>query len=165
MKPIQYLKLACRVSGIGIFLALGACSPKVDAGGYVNETNVKEQIFPGKTTREEVQNLMGSPSSQSSFGNETWYYITNRKEGYAFLKPEVVQQDVVSIEFDQAGIVNKVESYDRNSGQEFDLVKRTTPTEGHSLGFFEQALGNVGRFNKPGGTGTMAPGRRPGGGY
>ena len=29
-----------------------------------------------------------------------------------------------------------------------DLVKRKTPTRGKKLGFFEQVLGNMGRFNK-----------------
>ena len=145
-------------------LVLFACSPKVSNGGYVKEADFKEQIIAGQTTKDQVREKFGSPSSQSSFGNETWYYITNRQETYAFLKPEVVQQDVVCIKFDNAGVVSGIQSFNKNDGQSFDIAKRTTPTEGHTLGFFEQILGNIGRFNKPdNGSNTAAPGRRPGG--
>ncbi len=148
--------LACAVSS----LVLVSCSPKVDNGGYVHEDPIKNLVTVGTTTREDVRTKLGSPSSQSSFGDETWYYITDRKEAYAFLKPEIVEQEVTSIAFDTKGVVSKVDNYTIDNGQDFDLVKRTTPTEGHTLGFFEQILGNIGRFNRPGGNDSVAPGRK-----
>jgi outer membrane protein assembly factor BamE (lipoprotein component of BamABCDE complex) len=143
---------------------LAACSPKVDTGGYIVENDLKSQLVRGQTTKEEIQQKFGSPSSQSSFGPDTWYYITTRKEAVGFLKPEVVQQDVLRIEFDQAGVVNSVQSYDKNDARQFSMTKRTTPTEGHRMGFVEQVVGNIGRFNAPAGNGSIVPGRRPGGG-
>ena len=110
-----------------------------------------------------MRTQLGSPSAQSTFGDETWYYITDRKETFAFLKPEVVQQDVTKISFDSAGHVAKIANYSLKDGEEIDMAKRETPTEGHTMGFFEQILGNIGRFNSPGGnTNSAAPGRRPG---
>jgi len=137
-----------------------ACSPKVNNGGYVNENDIKNQIVIGKTTKDDVKEAFGSPSAESSFGAESWYYISDRKEAYAFLKPTVVEQNVVRIEFDPTGVASTVESYSKKDGEEFDLAKRTTPTEGHTLGFFEQILGNIGRFNRPG-SDSSAPGRKP----
>lgn len=142
-----------------------ACDPKVDTGGYVSEAPIKELISAGKSTRDEVLSKLGSPSSQSSFGEETWYYITDRKEAYAFLKPEVVEQEVTRITFDPSGVVSKVETYNKDDGAEFSLVKRTTPTEGHQLGFFEQIVGNIGRFNHPDSGTGVTPGRKGGGRY
>src|SRR6185436_19035700 len=142
-------------------LALAACDPKVDTGGYVRETDFKEQIIVGQTTREETQARFGSPSSQSSFGEESWYYITDRKETTAFFKPKVVEQNVTRIVFDASGVASKVETFDMKDAKDLKLVKRQTPTEGHSLGFAEQILGNIGRFNK-GADDAVAPGRRPG---
>lgn len=140
-----------RIQVVIVLLALvSACSPKVDTGGYMKETDIKGQITEGKTTKQEVQEKFGSPSAQSSFGNETWYYITDRKETMAFFAPEVVEQDVTRVEFDAAGTVISVQAFNKNDSKEFSLAKRTTPTEGHQLGFVEQLLGNVGRFNKPG---------------
>lgn len=140
-------------------LALAACSPKVETGGYIRDGDVKASITPGVTTRDEVSAMLGSPSARSSFGAETWYYVTNRKETYGFLKPEVVEQDVLRIEFDSGGVVSSAKGYTREDGQDIEMARRVTPTEGHELGFFEQIMGNIGRFNKSGNT-SAAPGRQ-----
>lgn len=143
---------------------LAACAPKVENHGYIKNLEWQDNIVIGQTTKDEVLSKFGSPSARNNYGNETWYYITSRQEAVAFLKPEIVQQDTVRVEFDQAGVVNKVTSHDKASGKEFDIVKRTTPTEGHSMSVIEQFIGNIGRFNSPGGrTGSVAPGRQ--GGY
>ena len=142
-------------------LALTSCSPKVDTRGYVTDKNLVEEIKPG-LTREDVLSRFGSPSSQSTFGNEAWYYISGRQETVAFFSAETVKQNVVRVQFGADGKVEKVEDYTEKDGQDIALVKRTTPTEGHTLGFVEQALGNIGRFNTPAGANnSAAPGRRP----
>lgn len=158
MKQIQPVKIIL----LALAFACAACSPKVDSKGYVRSANWKDAIVIGQTTKQEVLDTFGSPSVQSTFGQESWYYITARKETVAFFKPELVEQDAVRIEFDAGGVVRKVENYDKNNAKDFALIKRTTPTEGHSLNFFEQVMGNLGRFNKPGGNDSVAPGRRPG---
>ncbi|MDX1975926.1 MAG: outer membrane protein assembly factor BamE [Rickettsiales bacterium] len=141
-----------------ILLSLIACSPKIDNRGYTNDEDWKSKIVVGESNKEAVLGELGSPSAQSSFGPDVWYYISSRKETVAFFKPETVEQNVTAIEFDATGLVTSVKNYTGNDAKEFDTVKRTTPTEGHSLGFFEQVLGNIGRFNKPGTTGSP---RRP----
>jgi outer membrane protein assembly factor BamE (lipoprotein component of BamABCDE complex) len=153
-----------QIVNIFLLLTLAACSTKVSNGGYVHDGDIKDEIVIGQTTKDQVKDKLGSPSSQSTFGAETWYYITNRQETVAFFKPEIVKQDVVSVEFDATGIVSKVSTFNKDDGQQFAMEKQTTPTEGHTLGFFEQLLGNIGRFNHPtDGSDTSAPGRKPGG--
>lgn len=143
-----------------------ACGPKVNNGGYVKDGDIKSQIGVGTSTRDEVLSKLGSPSSQSSFGPETWYYITDRQETIAFLKPEVVKQDVVAVTFDKSGVVSDIKNYNIADSKNVAIATRTTPTEGHTLGFFEQVLGNIGRFNSPGSGPTgITPGRQPGTGY
>lgn len=134
-------------------LLLAACSPKVENRGYVQQGNWKEEIKIGQTNKQEILDKFGSPSSKSSFGAETWYYVSARKEAIGFMKPTVVTQDTVDITFDPSGVVSDVHFYDKDDGKDIALVKRTTPTEGHSLTFIDQTLGNLGRFNKPGGSG------------
>ncbi len=139
--------------------ALAACSPKVDTHGYVSDAEWKDNVSPGKTTKQDVLEHFGSPSSVASFGEETWYYVSTRKETMAFLKPEVAKQDVVRVKFDSVGVVTAVDMFDEKNGKDISIVRRTTPTEGHSLGFVEQVISNVGRFNK-GSKETAAPGNR-----
>jgi len=147
-----------------VFLA--ACSPKVENHGYMKQGEIKDALVVGQTTKDEVLTALGSPSAQSSFGEEAWYYISSRREATAFFKPKVTEQDIIRIAFDAGGVVSKVENYNKDNAKEFDTVKRTTPTEGHSMGIMEQLLGNLGRFNKP--PGAKSPtGSRSGipGGY
>lgn len=160
MKLIQTVRVSLVVSAA----VLCSCSPKVENRGYIKQVSWKDAVKVGQTTKQEVFDQFGSPSAKSTFGPETWYYVSSRKESVGFLKPEVVEQETADITFDYAGVVRDVKIYNKDDGRDISLVKRTTPTEGHSLSFIDQTLGNLGRFNKPGGNDTVVPGRRPGGG-
>lgn len=142
---------------------LWACAPQVDSRGHLSTDRVADTIQVNQTTKDALQQQLGSPSSTSTFGTETWYYISSKKERKAFFDPKIVEQDVTRIEFDSAGIVSKVEHYTLADGKKIALVKRETPTEGHSLGVMEQLLGNLGRFNKARDRtgGSAAGGNRP----
>jgi outer membrane protein assembly factor BamE (lipoprotein component of BamABCDE complex) len=127
---------------------LMACEPIVNHRGHVAEEKITEKVVVGQTSREEVMEIFGSPSSISNFGDETWYYIQVRKEAKAFLRPEITEQDVVRVVFDNEGTVKDVHQYGKEDAQDVAIVDDVTPTEGHSMGFFEQVFGNIGRFNK-----------------
>lgn len=147
MRKINILAL------LALAFTLAACSPIVDQRGHVKDEGWKDLIIIGTTTKEGVEQVLGSPSSVSTFGNETWYYIATRKETQAFYKPEIVQQEVTKIEFSGDGVVSLVETVDgAQARKDFDYAQRTTPTEGHSLTILEQLLGNLGRFNSPAGS-------------
>lgn len=148
-----FSKMMARGVLLAAALCLASCSPIVDQRGHVAAPDWKEHIIPGSTTKNDVATMLGSPSSTSSFGNEVWYYISTKKETTAFLKPEITQQNVIRIEFSADDTVAAVEEFDKEKSREdFAFVERTTPTEGHSLGILEQLLGNIGRFNAPGGS-------------
>lgn len=132
-----------------LLLGLVACSPKVDARGHVDAQKQIEQLTIGRSHKQDVMQLLGSPSTISTFGEERWYYITARKEAFGFLAPEVTEQQVTQITFDADGMVSAIERHGLNERRDIEITEDTTPTEGHQLGFFEQLLGNVGRFNKP----------------
>ncbi len=128
-------------------LILSACEPKVQERGFVlDEESVGQKVKIG-ASKSDVIRALGSPSTVSHFGGENWYYISSRKEAVAFLKPEVTKQDVVKIEFDSSGRVREIHYFDESDSENFNYAEGKTPTEGHSLGFFEQILGNLGRFN------------------
>ncbi|HLO76739.1 MAG TPA: outer membrane protein assembly factor BamE, partial [Magnetospirillum sp.] len=90
---------------ISLALFAAACTPSVDLRGNLPDPEALSQIKPGKTTREEVQTLLGTPSATSTFGEESWQYISSRTETTAFFKPEVKERKAVSISFDRSGVV------------------------------------------------------------
>ena len=130
-----------------------ARSAGVRAAGEQSRLSLDEaalaQVEPGRTTRDEVQQLLGSPSSITTFDGAVWYYVSQRTERMSFYQEEVVNQDVVSITFDDLGTVKRIDRHGLEEAREVSLVDRETPTSGSELNAFEQFIGNIGRFNPP----------------
>ncbi|MGE5515844.1 MAG: outer membrane protein assembly factor BamE [Bacteroidota bacterium] len=133
---------------IALSLFAGACTPTVDLRGNLPSPESLAQIQPGKTTRDEVQTLLGTPSTTATFGGESWQYISARTETTAFFKPEVKERKVVSISFDRSGLVKDVLQRGLEDGVDVKAVERETPTAGKELSILEQLVGNVGKFSK-----------------
>lgn len=134
-------------------LLLASCSPIVSVRGHNEPLDDLTQVIVGQSRGEDVEALFGSPSARSNFGDETWYYISSTEQVKGALAPEITDQTVTAIVFDQDALVKDVSRYTLKDGKAVAIVKRETPTEGHSLTFMEQLLGNVGRINAPGGGG------------
>lgn len=128
--------------------ALIGCTPRSDIHGDPLVIQRVDSVVKGVHSREDVYALLGSPSTSSAFGDETWYYISGQTEEIAFLPREEVDRQVVAIHFDGRGIVQSVEHYGKERGQDVDLVARETPTFGTDVSLVQQFLGNIGRFNK-----------------
>ena len=142
-------------AALGLALAasgLTACSPTVDQRGNLPEPDKLAEIRPGATTRDEVAKILGTPSSTAVFDNKTWYYISRRTKQVAFFNPDVVDQQVYIVNFDERGVVRAVDHRDLKDGREIEPAPGATPAPGRELTFLEQVIGNVGRFNKSAGT-------------
>jgi len=139
---------------------IAACAPIVDTRGNVTDADVVEKIRVGATTRDEISSVLGSPSSVATFDPNTWYYISKRTETVAFFRPEVLDQKVLTIRFDEAGLVREVSQSGKEAGEEIEPVDRVTPTSGQSFSFFQQVFGNIGRFGDEPGK-RRVPGSRP----
>jgi outer membrane protein assembly factor BamE (lipoprotein component of BamABCDE complex) len=135
------------VSLLAILSAMAACAPMVDTRGNLPPTDVIATIQPGVTTRAQVTQLLGSPSTMGTFNERTWYYIGRKTETLAFLAPEVTDQQVLVVKFDDSGVVQNLEKRGLEIAQEVSMNANETPTAGHSLGFWEQLFGNIGRFS------------------
>jgi outer membrane protein assembly factor BamE (lipoprotein component of BamABCDE complex) len=144
----RYLKAA----SAGAVLLLVGCSTFVDQRGNLPDEDKLVLIKPGVSTRETVQQLLGTPSSTSTFDDSTWYYISKRTEQWAFLAPTTVDQQVVEIDFDRDGQVKEVRRRGLSDAKNVAMVDRATPTPGKTLGFLEQLFGNLGKFNTPEGS-------------
>jgi len=130
-------------------LALSACIPQVSNHGYRLDEAALAQVEAGRTSREQVLQLLGSPSSLTTFDGSVWYYVGQRTERLSFYQEQVVDQSVVAIAFDDLGTVSSIERHGLDRAQEVSLVDRETPTSGTELSVFEQFVGNIGRFNPP----------------
>ncbi len=137
---VNTIVLACLVAGVA------ACTPIAEQRGTLPDPDAIASIKPGMESRNAVFEKLGPPSNIATFDDKTWYYIATRIETVAFYEPNVVDQQVVAISFDDSGVVESVRRYGLDDARDIDPVDRITPTSGKSLTFLQQMLGNIGRF-------------------
>src|SRR5260370_15980266 len=145
---------------------LGACVSSLDQRGHLPEPDKLAEIHPGTTTRDEVAKILGNPSSTGIFDSKNWYYISRKTKQVAFFDPDVLDQQVYVVNFDDKGVVRAVDHKDLKDGREIEPAPGATPAPGRELTLVEQVLGNIGRFNKSsssseGGSESPRPGPRP----
>ena len=129
-------------------LVLIACEPRLDTHGFMPNSELVSQIQTGEQDKFEVVEVLGSPSSMATFDDDIWYYITQQSRTFAFFKPEIIDQQVLVVRFDEADVVSEINRYTIEDGLIVDPVTRETPTAGKELSVLQQLFGNIGRFAK-----------------
>jgi len=69
-----------------------ACQARIDTHGFMPDRTLIDQIEAGKQNRQTVAQILGSPSTISTFDANIWYYITQQTKNYAFFKPEIIDR-------------------------------------------------------------------------
>jgi outer membrane protein assembly factor BamE (lipoprotein component of BamABCDE complex) len=133
----------------GVMLIVSGCTPVVANRGNMVDPDVLAEVKTGSSTREDVATKLGSPSHVAPFDETTWYYIGRRTEQYSFFRPNVTDQQVVMVKFDDQGIVKTVETLDKNVARDVHVVSRETPTYGRETTLLQELFGNVGRPGIP----------------
>lgn len=131
---------------LALAAALSACTPVVNIHGQVPNSEDLELIEVGQSSRRDVEQRLGTPSTSSVFNDNVWYYYSETTEQVAFFEPEVTERKIIAIVFAPDGRVENIATYTKEDGKEVELVSRVTPTAGNELSFFQQLFGNIGRF-------------------
>ncbi len=128
---------------------LAACSPTLTNHGNIPDAELIKSIRVGKSNRDQIQAMLGTPSAVATFDKEAWYYIGTRVSQIAFWEPDLLERQVLVIRFDEKGVVDQFERLDKQDGRDVQIVDRKTPTRGKELTVLEQLLGNIGKFSGP----------------
>lgn len=137
-------------------LVIAGCAAEINARGNLPSDEKIAQVRPG-LNREDVLQILGSPSTIATFTDRAWYYIGQRTEDYAFYHPKVLERQVVVVRFDDDGRVDEVKRLDKDDGKPIEMVERETPTVSRDLSLMQQIFGNLGRTPAVPGGGS-APG-------
>ena len=139
MKRLKYqiiTALACA--------CIAGCAAEINARGNTPTDEKLSQVTPGMS-REDVMQVLGSPSTSSTFTDKAWYYIGQRTEDYAFYLPKVLERQVVVVQFDDLGRVEEVKRLEKDDGRTIEMVDRTTPAVARDLSLMQQIFGNLGK--------------------
>lgn len=133
-----FVRLAA-VAALG--LPLGGCigiGGEEFQRGYLVDMNLLSQVRPGMNA-EQVLNLLGTPSTVSTVGNRTWYYISQTsRRTFQFMQETVVDQKVTAVYFNQGLRVERVALYGLQDGRVFDFIGRKTPAGGEEASLLGQ---------------------------
>ena len=135
----------------------GIADASLDTRGNRVEPELVQEIVPGVQTKADVAALLGSPTSTTIFGEESWFYIGGVTRNRVGRIQALDEQDVVAVRFDERGVVQKIERLGLADASPVNPVSRITPTPGNDRSVMQMLFGNIGRFG-PGGAGGGAPG-------
>ncbi len=147
---------------IALFAALllaAACTPTQATRGNIVEDYRMAEIIPGVSSRTNVLQSLGSPTTVAPFDDNVWYYIGQKTEKRGIFDPKVVEKKTVVVAFNKDGIVQSIDNVDADL-IDVPHVRRKTPTSGNDITVMEQLIGNVGRFNKSKESAVSASGNR-----
>lgn len=131
-------------------LGLSACESRISKRGNLPDPELLAEIETGASSREQVAQTLGSPSSTALFDLETWFYISETTETAAFFEPEVIERKVLILKFDKSGVLTQMAGLGLEDSHDVEPVDRVTPTAGNEVTIMDQLLGNIGRFEKSG---------------
>ena len=129
-----------------VALMMGACTPRVAVRGNLPRDEQLSKIKVGAQNRNEIAEILGTPSTVGTFDDTVWYYISRKTEKFAFFQEKIVDQQVIAIYFGERDLVEAIHKYNKDDLREVSMVDRATPTAGKDLSFIDQLIGNLGRF-------------------
>ena len=153
------LLAACLLSACSTLNSTFGFAPHM-RGNKVDEDLLKE-LTPGTSTRADVASLIGSPTAKATFDDNTWIYISEVTQPRVGRVQGINTQNVVTLVFDDGGILRSVSKLGPADAQPVSVVSRATPSPGSESSFMQQLLGNVGKFTAgptPGSSGSGTTG-------
>lgn len=126
--------------------SLAGCALPPVQHGYVLSEEALSQV-PVGSSREQVQLVLGSPSTTSSVAGDAYYYISQTQVESPIWGRSITDQHILAVYFDEKGNVKSMGNYGLKDGKVFDFIERRTRATGAELNLLSQMLQGVGRVN------------------
>ena len=128
-------------------ILLSACSSDTfisHTGNMPSEDKIA-MVFKGQS-KQDVLEVLGSPSNVVSFDKDTWIYMSSEIKQVAFMSPKEVDREVLVVKFNQAGKVVSVNKMNKQNGEQLQVAEDQTPNQEQEQGFFRKYFGGVGQY-------------------
>lgn len=111
--------------------------------GYALSESSVQQIRPGQSETL-VVTVLGSPHTQSNFGDESaFYYVQTQVQETAFGLRMVQSRKVLAIYFDDKRKVTDKAIYGLQDGRVIDIESRRTPSFGQDRTFVQSIIDSI----------------------
>ena len=140
-----YLKIILKIIFAILFFQLNSCGLKVvENHGQIYEKNINfKELQVGKTTRNEIVQLLGSPSTTSNFDDEqSWIYISSEFKKFVFLDGSNTDQKILILSFNQNTLKNK-ELLSKNDINNIEYEETLTDSKGKKVNWIKDFFSNL----------------------
>ena len=130
---------------LSIFFQLNSCGLKVvENHGQIYGKNLDlNELQIGKTTKNEIVELLGSPSTTSNFDNEqSWIYISSEFKKFIFLDGSNTDQKILILSFNQNTLKNK-ELLSKNDINNIEYEETLTDSRGKKVNWIKDFFSNL----------------------
>ena len=103
-------------------------------------------IFVNKSNKNDVVEILGQPATKGMTDENMWIYIERTKTRGKLLKlgrQYLVKNNVLVLEFDKFGILNKKEIYDKEDMQKINFAKNITENNIKKENFIYSFLSSI----------------------
>ena len=138
-----------------ISLFISACTlKKIENHHGINALSKKhEAIIINKSNKNDIILMLGSPSTKSTFDENTWYYIERKKSRLPLKKlgkNVITKNNILLLEFDTKGLLVKKEFFNLTNMNKLEFSKKTTEPNYRTNTFFYDLLSSMRRkINDP----------------
>ncbi len=145
MKNLGRNLLTLAFTGI-LPVIMASCTNDIENRGYVSKFSDFSKIKAGVSTKYDVIQELGSPTTTSLYGDETWYYIGKEQTKETFFRPETKSYDGYAITF-SGDVVKSINKKDQTALKDVDVSDDFTKTSGNAVTVWQQLFGNLGKFD------------------
>tara|TARA_B100000902_G_scaffold278870_1_gene264773 strand:+ start:493 stop:978 length:486 start_codon:yes stop_codon:yes gene_type:complete len=114
---------------ISIIVANCSFKPVVKHHGVPSLEKKQLDLYVNKSNKNDIEKLLGNPSTTSKFDNDVWIYI-ERKQTQSELKNlgkmKIIKNDILVLEINEYGILKKKEFYNKEDMEKIEIVEATT---------------------------------------
>ena len=128
-----------------LFIFLLNCSTQkvTRIHGNLSLKNNDSFILVNKSNKNDVIKVLGQPSTKSNFDKDVWFYIEQRKQNKSIIKlgkQYIEENNILTIYFDNNGIVSKKEFLNKNDLKEIKFAKKETKPKYNNNSFMYEFL-------------------------
>lgn len=126
-------------------LTTSACTQRMETHGSIIKQERLDSIKIGSHTRNNVAELLGSPSAIATFNDKRWYYFTEKAVVHSLGRGELMEREIIIVDFNEEGTVSALTFKTEDDSNKIQLSKETTKTHGQTLGIIDQFINNLGQ--------------------
>ena len=130
-----------------LFVFIGCNIKKtIDHHGVYFLKKKSNKLIISETNKNDIIKLLGPPSVKSNFDNDLYFYIERKITTGAIFKlgkKKFLANNVLILEIDDRGILNKMEFYDLNKMKDLKIVSKETDLDYRKNSFIYDFLSSM----------------------